>query len=542
MGACLAKPVPPGAADPAVGMRAAIGSMDGSAGFDCVVVCTSTPAQEAYWQARLEATRGQACKPDAIVVAVHEDWAADGAGNGLGTLYAFTKARKQAAAKGHDLDDLLAKGGSIGMYHTAGKGTRLAPLPGAENNNKPGVKLPSIVDVNGTSEELTILEAVVRQTGVYAAKRPGRLSVFWGDQIFVPSAGHNPSGAHHADILSSQGPMPTAEEWAAKGLEKYGLIAVNGAGEATQVEKVNYETASELLSTFGTVKTVGPSLGSFSVSDAMLKELLAEFAKELEGKEAKFDSDPHFWMPLTFTSKSAYAQVMIKKGEFDEAAANAHYDRMQALRARLSAATPGTGIFGCVDVGDACYWWDYGMLKLYVKNNILATETSEAAAALRQFLKIPDGGVASSDVGSATIGGGSVVLASKVAEGKVEGSILSNVRAGDVDAEGCILVNVTAKRVKGKGCVVYNVVCDDKDGLVLEDGAVVTNVFMPPRKKLVMKSTTDTDGGKVFKTKLDYNPHSFNDVYGLNKQSDVSKCYEMGKKAHADAAKKLGVA
>ena len=26
----------------------------------------------------------------------------------------------------------------MAIYHTAGKGTRLAPLPGAENNNKPG--------------------------------------------------------------------------------------------------------------------------------------------------------------------------------------------------------------------------------------------------------------------------------------------------------------------------------------------------------------------------------------------------------------------
>ena len=27
--------------------------------------------------------------------------------------------------------------------------TRLAPLPGAENNNKPGVKLPSLMDIGG---------------------------------------------------------------------------------------------------------------------------------------------------------------------------------------------------------------------------------------------------------------------------------------------------------------------------------------------------------------------------------------------------------
>ena len=129
-------------------MREAIGEMDGSSGYDAVIVCTSNAAQEAYWQERLERTRGQAAKKGAVIVAVHEDWASDGAGNGLGTLYAYAKARAQAMARvdgAVDLDAMLAEGKTVGIYHTAGKGTRLAPLPGAENNNKPGVKLPALL-------------------------------------------------------------------------------------------------------------------------------------------------------------------------------------------------------------------------------------------------------------------------------------------------------------------------------------------------------------------------------------------------------------
>ena len=41
-------------------MAATVKEMDGSQGFDAVVVCTSNAAQEAYWQERLEATRGVA--------------------------------------------------------------------------------------------------------------------------------------------------------------------------------------------------------------------------------------------------------------------------------------------------------------------------------------------------------------------------------------------------------------------------------------------------------------------------------------------------
>ena len=47
------------------------------------------------------------------------------------------------------------------------------------------MKLPATVKVDGSSVPLTILEAVIKQTGVYAPSRRGRLSVFWGDQVRV---------------------------------------------------------------------------------------------------------------------------------------------------------------------------------------------------------------------------------------------------------------------------------------------------------------------------------------------------------------------
>lgn len=49
----------------------------------------------------------------------------------------------------------------------------------------------------------------------------------------MPVAAYVPT--HHVDILCSLGPMPSAEEWGEKGLDKYGLIAVNASGEAAQV-------------------------------------------------------------------------------------------------------------------------------------------------------------------------------------------------------------------------------------------------------------------------------------------------------------------
>jgi hypothetical protein len=265
-----------------------IKKMTPETGFDVLIVCTSTEAQADFWQKRLTATRGEIAPKSCVVCAVFEDWNSGGAGNGLGTLYAFKKAQAKAKAEfGIDLEKGMLDGSfSVGMYHTAGKGTRLAPIPGAENNNKPGVKLPGVVKAGGQTLPLTILEAVIKQTGSYAPSRKGRLSVFWGDQVFVPSVEVDYDGSkYHADILACMGPMPTKEVWEEKGYSSYGLIAMGATGEGAQVEKVDFDTATKLLSGLGEVTSVGPSLGSFSVSAELLTCLSAEYAPELAAKD-----------------------------------------------------------------------------------------------------------------------------------------------------------------------------------------------------------------------------------------------------------------
>ena len=46
-----------------------------------------------------------------------------------------------------------------------------------------------------------------------------------------------------------------------------------------------------MLEQLGTIGQVGPSLGSFSVSAAILNALCNEFSIELAEKEAKFDTE-----------------------------------------------------------------------------------------------------------------------------------------------------------------------------------------------------------------------------------------------------------
>ena len=64
--------------------------------------------------------------------------------------------------------------------------------------------------------------------------------------------------------------------------------------------------------------------------------------------------------------KIDYLAVMGKKGT-SGAEAGAHYDRMAAFKQRFQ---PEGGILGCVDVGAAALWWDYGRLELYQVRNL----------------------------------------------------------------------------------------------------------------------------------------------------------------------------
>ena len=513
-------------------IKSNIDSISVEKGYDVVIICCSSEEQAGYWQQRLENGRGSLLAPSALVLAVSEDWEG-GAGNALGTLYAFQKASSLAKSRDAiDLEEVMSRGkSSIAMYHTAGKGTRLAPLPGAENNNKPGVKLPIALAVGAEMVPMTILEAVIKQTSSYAASRPGRLSVYWGDQVFIPTVPVEYSVSHHVDILCSLGPMPSEEEWLDKGMNKYGLIAQSESGEAAQVEKVSYQTANEMLAGLGSISSVGVSLGSFSVSNSMLFALLSEFCQELNEKRGKLDSDPHLWMPMTLP-KDAYMQLMKAKG-MEEEHSGAHYDRMGAFVGRFKEHLKGEGatlgLFGPVDVGQGVYWWDYGQLRLYQRNAmLLSAETSESALMRRFFGMSEDTSsrIVNTDTSRIVVDSSSCVSNCNlgIAEegdiscGSIKGSVLCNVNCKYIDAENCILINVTAERIIARsGSIVYNVVDESgKNGLDLDEGQVLTGVFSNDGSQLLMNSSLSIDGGNAWKEVLAENRNSFEDVYKSN--------------------------
>lgn len=400
-------------------------------------------------------------------------------------------------------------------------------------------------------------EAVIKQTGVYAPSRKGRLGVFWGDQVFIPSAPTMYTPTHHVDIMCTLGNMVGEEEWKEKGLERYGVIAVGSNGDAAQVEKVDHATAVkvrrqefsrrtlssllffliptphglQMLKSLADVGKVGPSLGSFSVSAPMLASLTQEFSAELEAKVGKFDTDPHFWMPMTL-GKEDYVGLMTQKG-VDEAVSTAHYARMDAFKKTFASEHGGMDLFGAVDVGSGACWWDYGQLRLYSQNNLKILEKSRDADLLRAFLGITTH-VLDSDCDKVETDTDSYVFASNLASGRVCSSILSSVKCADVEVQGAILVNVTAKKIRAAaGSILYNVVDDTDEGIDLKEGDVLVGVFDNQGNFMNVKSNISIDGGKVWKEAIMSNQMSFEALHGANKNSDVAVIEERRNELHA---------
>ena len=69
----------------------AISRMNQITGFDVVIVCCTSRSQSTYWNQRLNDSKGSIAPKNARIYAVEEDWSDGGAGNGLGTLYAWQK-------------------------------------------------------------------------------------------------------------------------------------------------------------------------------------------------------------------------------------------------------------------------------------------------------------------------------------------------------------------------------------------------------------------------------------------------------------------
>lgn len=471
-------------------------------GPDVVIIVNSSNEQASFWQERLTGedkiySSGAVTKEGSLVLSVTESNWSGGAGNGLGTLNGFVQAGRKAREFGtinipenasvREISDSFLEylnGKSVFMVHTAGKGTRIAPIPGCECNSKSNIKLPSMIDVSGRKEPITILEAVLEVISIYAPSRKDRLSVFWGDQIIINERDISFSGAHHVELFGEL--VPLTDE-----IKSYGVLIPSDGDDCRIREKFLKKEILKLLPP-GEAK-VYRSLGSFTVSLPFLYELIRLEEEALIRDEGGLNTDPDWWQPLT-SMKDEYIDSMAKKGiSGDEA--GSRWETMNQLWEDFSQSDSfkASGLdrkIGFKDVGENSLWWDYGQNEYYLRNmQLLTSDTTEGEAA-RIFFGVKDEWIKDSETGEVRIEN-CIIQSSQIGKGSLKNSVVIASDLAEVNAEDAIIMGSTVLKLNDRGALCYNVVDEE---VTLTENEILVNVFHPEKGRIPMRTDTKRDG------------------------------------------------
>lgn len=458
-------------------------------GFDLIIIVSSNNNAK-YWNWRLSETRKEILPQKTKIICVKENWKnKEGAGQFLGTLNALKEANKKI-----NLLKLLKEKKKIAVYHTAGKGKRMAPLCGTENNNKPAIKLPKPIKVNKKNNLFSILEAVIYSTQIFAKNREGRICVFWGDQIILPSNNITPSLNSPIEILGIKYKIKfSKEEWEKNNWQNYGIL-IPSENTFLHREKISFENLKEIKRN-GLIKEKGgkievlKSLGCFSLSFQFLEKLLLEFEKELKEKKEKLDVEPALWEALTSDEKEYVKRNKNKN----------HFQRVKKLKEEFEKTTKTKLVIIATDLGKNTIYWDYGNLSAYFKNILKTREKSKEGEIAREFFGIKK-----------YFKGGNIIINSKIG-GDIKNCVILNSKIEKANIKDSVIINSQIKEIKnGKNNLLYYLREKNQISLLAEE--VITDIKIKKGEIIRMKTKISRDGKEDWKIKLPGNPFSYSEL------------------------------
>lgn len=469
-------------------------------GMDIIIVTTNRQEQVTYWEKAFNEKKKKLLKEGALFLCLYEEWPG-GAGNGLGTLYAWQEAKNRIKkSTGQDIEELLQKGASIALYHTAGFGKRLYPLIACEKSNKGALKLPAYFP--GTKLPIRLLEAVVRQTELFAPYRKGRLSVFWGDQLFIPSKSLLKEPSSFVDILGKHLAYDV-NSWESQNLESYGILTRTSNKKVHLLDKVTKKGFEEWIAKekISKEEDIALSLGCFSISYPFLKALLEEFSPELTLKQGKLDSDPHFWMAMSL-DKETYASLM-KTRDLDP-----HWERMNAFKNRFFKKFPSSHFLEISDIGNDSLWWDWGNISAWKSSALKFIKNDEEGKAIRAFFATPE-----SETTSHVEQENSLLIDCKIKRGFIKNSLLIGVEADFIDVEDSVILGSKLKELTAKEAILYEV--EEENELKLAPKSIRADALLPSGEKIKLRTDLTRSGKEDWNLRVGDNPYSYAEIADL---------------------------
>jgi len=355
------------------------------------------------------------------------------------------------------------------------------------------------------------LEGAIFSTQIFAKSREGRITIFWGDQVFIPSGTTERETNLPGEIFGIKKRFSLSKKDWQKNWQQYGILIPTKKRGILLREKVSWPKIQKLLEK-GYLKedregkvTLIKSLGCFSISISFLESLLDEFLKEIEVKRRNLTTDFHLWVPLTSRKKEYQL----------EGGSEIYWERIRKSRKNFIQKTKRKKIIGEKDLGEKTIWWDYGNLKIYFLNLLKLVKKNDEGEAAREFFEAEKYYIGRKFEKGLKIKN-SILINSQIEGGKLQNTIVIDSKITWAKIQNGVIISSQAKGIVApKGKLVKNIflynVKEEKLVRVLPT-EVVTDIIPAEGTKIRMRASLLRDGKRDWRVRLPRNIFAYSEI------------------------------
>lgn len=354
-----------------------------------VNVVSGSPADQEYWQGRLEDTRHDVFRADGRTMIV-SSMEKTRKGNFLGTLNAWKDIQK--ALEGQTLPPVML------MNMVFGLGKRLSPFTQALTNRKPAFPTPKRSNSGAMYLSTADAASMSATLWLHHLKSNGfrGMVVKWGDEAIIPGKvwETDPQGYKDVDGLRFVWQTEPNEDLARE--KEWVEFDARTAQMTFQYTRQGLEGLRNRLASQGQQgRLVGVNLGSLGIGYRLMEIMPEVFGEDVADDRKWVDWDPYTWIAFAcqneaeWKAEAALEDRMGKSGLHDlEKRLPDFYQKIQQVRHRFHERYGRQPLIKVLDFGQP-YWMDWGLhLSLRRSLEALTTDT-ELGVTSRDLFHLP---------------------------------------------------------------------------------------------------------------------------------------------------------
>jgi hypothetical protein len=353
-----------------------------------VNVVSGSPADQQYWQGRLNKIRPDVFRADGKTT-ILSSLEGKRKGNFLGSLNAWMEIQK--AMQGEALPRMIL------MNMVFGLGKRLSPFTQALANRKPAFPTPML----SSSQELYLttadIAAMTASLWIHHLESNGfsGMVVKWGDEAVIPGKVWE-SGTNKYQNLDGMRFVwqtePTEDLAREKEWVEFDRLTYQMTHQYTRQELNNLLLR---LSKHGPNRQIGVNLGSLAISYPLLQVMEDVFRDDISDENKWVDWDPYTWIAITCQDEAEWKaeanleERMEKTGMRDlERRMPDFFEKILQVRATFEKRYHRLPVIGVLDFGQP-FWMDWG-LHLSLRRSLEALiDDSDLGGISRELFQIP---------------------------------------------------------------------------------------------------------------------------------------------------------